>query len=94
VGLLRGVTVATSVTDDYVASQFDRADMVDIFGTGLPPERQWLGGLSGAPLWTLVETKIFSWRLAGVIYEYSTEFEILYARRSDRLKPDGRLRRG
>ncbi len=84
-----GVTVATSVTDDYIACQFDREEMVDMFGTGLPPEKQWLGGLSGAPFWTLVETAIFSWRLGGVIYEYNSEFEILYARRLDRLGPDG-----
>lgn len=86
-----GISVATSVTDDYVASQFDRDEMVDIFGTGLPPAGQWLGGLSGGPIWTLVETEIFSWRLAGVIHEYSREFEILFAKRPDRLKPDGRL---
>ncbi|MBI4001058.1 MAG: hypothetical protein HY348_04665 [Nitrospira defluvii] len=85
------ITVATSVTDDYVASQFERSDMVDAFGSGLPPAGQWLGGLSGAALWTLVETELFSWRLGGVIYEYSSDFEILFARRPDRLKADGRL---
>jgi hypothetical protein len=88
-----GVAVATSVTDQYIAYQFDRSEMVDIFGTGLPPEKQWLGGLSGAPLWTLVQTNIFSWRLGGVIYQYNSEFELLYARRSDCIARDGRLRR-
>jgi hypothetical protein len=85
------ITVATSVTDDHVASQFDRSEMVDILGTGLPPEGEWLGGLSGAPLWALVETELFSWRLAGVIYEYNSNFEILFARRPDCLKLDGGL---
>jgi len=88
-----GISVATSVTDQYVAAQFERTEMVDILGTGLPPEGEWLGGLSGGPMWTLVETEIFSWRLAGVIYEYSSDFEILFARRPDRLRPDGRLAR-
>lgn len=88
-----GVTTATSVTDQYIACQFDRQEMVDMFGTGLPPEKQWLGGLSGAPLWTLVQTDIFSWRLGGVIYQYSSEFEILYARRSGCIARDGHLRR-
>jgi hypothetical protein len=44
-----------------------REDMVDMFGTGTLRRRRSLGGLSGAPLWTLVQTNIFSWRLAGVI---------------------------
>ena len=86
-----GISVATSVTDGYIATQFDRNEMVDISGTGLPPGGQWLGGLSGGPLWTLVETEIFSWRLAGVIHEYSSDFAILFAKRPDRLRPDGRL---
>lgn len=57
-----------------------------------PYERgRWLGGLSGAPLWTLVEGDVFWWRLAGVLVEYSTELDLLIARRPDAILRDGRL---
>ena len=65
--------------------------MVDAFGTGLPPEGQALGGLSGTPLWSLVQNEVFSWRLAGVIYQFQEKFEILYARRPDCIAEDGKI---
>ena len=56
-----------------------------------PYEPQWLGGISGAPIWTLVQGVLFSWRLAGVIVEYSEDYGILIATRSDVIAPDGRI---
>ena len=94
-GTYVGVLTATSISERHIVCQYDRDEMVDMFGTGIPPVGQWLGGLSGAPLWTLVEASVFSWRLGGVLYEFGPEswpeFEILYARRPDCLLADGRL---
>ncbi len=88
-----GVLTATSVRERDVICQFHREEMVDMFGTGVPPQGQWLGGLSGTPLWTLVQTAIFSWRLAGILYQFGGDFEIIYARRPDSILPDGHLLR-
>jgi hypothetical protein len=57
------------VKDREVICQFEREDFVDILGLGLPPRNQWLGGLSGAPLWTLTENHLFAWRLGGIIFQ-------------------------
>jgi hypothetical protein len=90
-GTYVGVLTATSIGERHIVCQYERDEMVDMFGTGTPPVGQWLGGLSGAPLWTLVETGVFSWRLGGILYQFSTEFEVLYARRPDCILADGRL---
>jgi hypothetical protein len=64
---------------------------VDVHGTGFPPENAWIGGMSGAALWTLVESPIVKWRLAGIISEFNQSFELLYAVRADPIRPDGTL---
>jgi hypothetical protein len=92
-GTYVGVLTATSIRERHIICQYDRDTMVDMFGTGIPPVGQWLGGVSGAPLWTLVETGVFSWRLGGILYQFSTEFELLYARRPECTLADGRLYR-
>ncbi len=83
---------ATVVGPDAIKCQFDRENFVDL-GSGMPPEPISLGGVSGAPLWTLVDNPVVGWRLAGVITEFSDPFEILVARRPDCIAPDGRLLR-
>lgn len=90
-GIYSGILTATSVREDAIVCQFERDEWVDIVGGGLPPRNQWLGGLSGAPLWTLTETAVFSWRLAGIIYEFSQDYELLYVRRPECVSPDGTL---
>lgn len=92
-GTYVGVLIATSVSERHIVCQYIRDDIVNIFGTEPLPERQYLGGLSGAPLWTLVQTEIFSWRLGGIIYEFSTNYELLYARRPDCLLANGKILR-
>lgn len=87
-GIYTGLGVATRVYDDQIIYQFEREHLVDILGKGIPPENQWLGGLSGAPLWTVTS---FGWRLGGVIYEWSQDYELLYARRPEALRCDGTL---
>ena len=83
--------IATVVNDRNIICQFERDEWVDILGKGLPPKNNWLGGLSGAPLWTLQEKPIVKWSLGGIISEYSQDFELLYATRPDRIMPDGTL---
>lgn len=92
-GTYVGVLTATSVSERHIVCQYDRDEIVSMFGTETLPIRQYLGGLSGTPLWTLVQTGIFSWRLGGIIYEFSTDYELLYARRPDCISTDGHILR-
>ncbi len=95
-GIYRGLGVATSVATDTIVYQYNRDHMIDTLGLGLPPTNEFLGGMSGAALWTVVQNKsgLMSWRLGGVIYQWSTKFELLYARRADALRPDGTFSKG
>lgn len=92
-GTYVGVLVATTVKDRDIICQYERDEIINMFGDSALAYPQNLGGLSGAPLWTLVQTHIFSWRLGGIIYEFSEQFELLYARRPDCLLSDGRIKR-
>lgn len=72
------------------------------YDVGLRPEipKSWaLGGCSGAPLLTLVEhERIYSWRLAGIIYEAPKKtvdspafLQLMKAARADCLNSDGSI---
>ena len=92
-GTYFSVLVATSVKDNDIICQYERNEIINMFVDSELPYPQNLGGLSGAPLWTLVQTNIFSWRLGGIIYQFSPDFELLYARRPDCLLADGRIKK-
>jgi hypothetical protein len=83
---------ATTIGNDTITCQFDRENFVDM-GSGLPPQPMSLEGVSGAPLWTLVDRPVVGWRLAGVVIEYNTAFELLIVRRADCITANGRLLR-
>lgn len=91
-GGLSLILTATTISDETITCQFDRENFVDI-GSGLPPQPMLLEGVSGAPLWTLVDKPVVGWRLAGVVIEYSPTFELLVARRADCIAANGRLLR-
>jgi hypothetical protein len=68
-GAVPGTGVASSVSETDVSSLIEREHLMDVLGTGLPPENYDFGGMSGGPMLTLVEDRrLRSWRLAGVIY--------------------------
>jgi len=93
-GLYMASTIAQTVNNRHISCQFDRDNMEDTMGNGLPPQGYDLGGLSGAPLITVVETNnLWTWRLGGVIYEASPRLEIIFASRADFILSDGRLRK-
>jgi hypothetical protein len=53
-----------------ISSLIEREHLMDVLGTGLPPEKYNFGGMSGGPMLTVVEHKgIRGWRLAGVLYD-------------------------
>lgn len=87
------ILTATSVSEKTVTCQIEAEEMVPTIGGAVYERGQWFGGMSGAPLWTLVQGEILWWRLAGVLVEYSADLDLLMARRPDAIKPDGHIER-
>jgi hypothetical protein len=87
-GTYGGLLTATSIAEDRIVAQLEHDELEVIPGFTLPPRNEFLGGMSGAPAWALTSV---GWRLAGVLYEYSTDYELFYFRRPDCLAADGTI---
>ncbi|HDR8858106.1 TPA: hypothetical protein QDA74_005004 [Burkholderia territorii] len=72
-----GATPVTTSRDDYLVCQFERAEWVR---QGYEPEPATIGGISGCPVLRIHESKagIISHSFAGIVYEYSSAFDLLY----------------
>jgi hypothetical protein len=89
------------VSERDISSQIEREHLVPALGDGLPPEDFDFGGISGCAMLTVVQNKLRSWALSGVIYqgpnpsdnpdEAIRGLEIIKARRAHFILPDGRL---
>lgn len=92
-GIFTALTVADNVTDTEISGHFDRAHQVDKPGRPSAPEGYDIGGVSGAPLVTIVDSEsLCYWRLGGVMTAFNTAYEIFYATRADFIMPDGTLK--
>jgi len=86
-------TVADNISDREISGHFDRAYQVDKPGRPTAPEGYDIGGVSGGPLVTMVDSaNLCYWRLGGVMTEFSTSLEIFRATRADFILPDGTLK--
>jgi hypothetical protein len=84
----------SSVSDRHFACAFDRSKFIDAFGGGLPEEGYDLGGISGAPVLIIDESRarLISWHLGGVVYSASNKLgEIMFAHHAKFIKEDGML---
>jgi len=79
------------VHKDHISVQFCREDWVPTAGLTQPAVGEPWGGVSGSPLFAVVENSVISWRLAGVVTEFGSNFEILYASSLWRVRPDGSI---
>jgi hypothetical protein len=94
-GIFTALTVADNVSDRGISGHFDRQYQVDKPGRPTAPEGYDIGGVSGGPLVTMVDSANLSyWRLGGVMIEFSTSLEIFCATRADFILPDGTLKSG
>jgi hypothetical protein len=92
-GIFTALTVADNVTDREISGHFDRDQQVDKRGRPTAPEGYDIGGVSGAPLVTIVDSaNLHYWQLGGVMTEFNASFEIFYATRADFILPDGTLK--
>ena len=86
--------IATSVSERQISCQFEREYLVQAPGFQEPPPHYETGGMSGGPLFTVVERNgIECWHLGGVIKEGNALLDIVTAAPADRILRDGRLRR-
>jgi hypothetical protein len=92
-GVFTALTVADNVGERVISGHFNRERQVDKPGRPTAPEGYDLGGVSGGPLMTMVDSaNLCYWRLGGVMNEFSTSLEIFYATRADFILPDGTLK--
>jgi hypothetical protein len=90
-GFAGGLDVAAAVHKDHISVQFSREDWVPTAGLAPPAVGEPWGGVSGSPLFAVVQNGVVSWRLAGVVTEFGSTFEILYASSLSRVRPDGSI---
>lgn len=92
-GIFTALTVADNVNAREISGHFDREYQVDKPGRPTAQEGYDIGGVSGGPLVTMVDSANLSyWRLGGVMTEFSTSLEIFYATRADFILTDGTLK--
>ena len=68
-GCLRGSGVASSINDRDIVALLEREHWIPVGDRPAPPENFDFGGISGGIMITVVEGRLRSWSLAGVIYE-------------------------
>ncbi len=90
-------TPVSTISSRHFGCSFDRKYWKDVLGRGFPPEKYYMGGISGAPAIALIksEAEVVSWRLAGVVYEATaTEIlgEIMFANHADLIELDGMVK--
>ncbi len=91
---LPALMIATSVSERQISCQFEREYLVQAPGfQELGPHYE-TGGMSGGPLFTVVERNgISRWHLGAVIKEGNASLDIVTAAPADCILKDGRLRR-
>lgn len=84
--------VADRVDDRTVMCQFHREEWLDNSGDDTQGEQIEMGGMSGAPLWALIQRRgVESWSLSGIVVQFNPAFELLRARRPNLIKPNGHI---
>ncbi len=86
--------IATSVSEQQISCQFEREYLALAPGFQEPRPHYETGGMSGGPLFTVIERNgISRWHLGAVIKEGNASLDILTAAPADCILQDGRLRR-
>lgn len=100
-GAAPGSGIASSISDKDVSTLIEREYLIPMLGGGVPPENFAFSGISGGPMLMVIQGRLRSWALAGVIYqgpntsenpdEAIAGLEIIKARRAHFLLPNGHL---
>ena len=91
-GIYSSLLKITNVNHRNLSHQIDHTKMEDFIGMGLPPQGYVMGGVSGAPIFVVVENVgIWSWQPVAVIYEASPNLDVVFAARINFINPNGTL---
>jgi hypothetical protein len=93
--------VANSVSEKDISTIIESERLLDLMGKGNPPENFDFGGISGGAMLMVIQDRLRSWALAGVIYqgpnpsddphESIIGLQIIKARRAHFILPNGRV---
>lgn len=83
-----GASGITSVSDTYFVSQFEREYWVKSFDNMGVDHLADVGGLSGGPAFV---QRGLRFDFVGVIYQFSSNYELLYLRHSRLIRADGQI---
>jgi len=89
--LTAGIQVAESVHEDGLSIQLQRANWVLREYADIPPPGFNWGGISGAPVFALIESSIFYPRIAGVVRECHEEWEVFLVSSLAQIRDDGTI---
>lgn len=77
-----------TVNDTYFITQFEKEYWIQSLGPKDAINLTELGGLSGGPAFV---NRGLHFDFAGIIYQFSSDYELLYLRRSDILRSNGQI---
>ncbi len=83
-----GASRVESVSDIYFVTQFEREYWIQSLGVKDAVHLKELGGLSGGPAFV---SRGLRFDFAGIIYEFSSDYELLYLRHSNILDSNGQI---
>ena len=83
-----GASEVSSVNDEYFVCQFEREYWVESLGIKSEKNLRELGGLSGGPVFIM--RKLY-WEFVGIIYQFSTDYDLLYIRKAKFINKDGSI---
>lgn len=92
-GFFGALGIARTVSHDQISCLFEREYLIDPPDVAAIPPNYELGGISGGPLITVWESPkyIVTYRLGGIVSEASSELGLVFAKRADFIKDDGRF---
>jgi len=90
-GFARALEIVTTSREGYLTIQFVREEWLSQNSPRSPEPHEELGGVSGGPVFSVLHGVVLSWRLVGVVTEFSTEWEIVRASSLSKVQPDGFL---
>jgi hypothetical protein len=87
-----GATAISSINDEYFICQFEREYWVESLGVKNGKDLRVLGGLSGGPVFLIRGNNgIVYHEFVGIIYQFSTDFDLLYISKAKFINKDGRI---
>jgi len=83
-----GASPISAVGENHFVCQFERENWINSFNPYHRDELHDLGGLSGSPVF--IKRNLY-WEFVGIIYEFSSELDLMYIRPTQFIAIDGKI---